>query len=238
MKRLILCIGLVITMSGATLAADIDMETPAVEAMGVDWTGPYLGGHAGWGLADVNGVFDSSDPVDDRVDAEDLEHHGLLGGLQAGYNWQHSGFLWGIEGDLSLTEIDGDSTSDIGGDDRLEYDLNVLASLRLRAGVVLDSLLLHLTGGVSYVNADFDIIDNQGALDENSGNVDYNAFGGVVGAGAALAMSDNWSIRVDGLYYLFNEEEDTSHVTDDSDPGDFLAIDNVFVIRGGIDFHF
>jgi opacity protein-like surface antigen len=60
----------------------------------------------------------------------------------------------------------------------------------------------------------------------------------VVGGGAEFAFDENWSVRAEGLYYWFDEEEDTSDLTGDSDGDDFIRLNDIFVIRAGINFRF
>lgn len=88
-----------------------------------------------------------------------------------------------------------------------------------------------------YASGEFTVIDDAGP-GEDTGSVDLDAFGGVVGGGAAFAISDNASLRLEGLHYIFEEEKDTSDLTSDSDDGDSLSLEDVFVIRAGLDWCF
>ena len=53
------------------------------------WAGPYLGGNVGyaWG----------------SVDNSPTKPSGFVGGVQAGYNWQHGTWVFGLEGDIQAT---------------------------------------------------------------------------------------------------------------------------------------
>lgn len=204
-----------------------------------DWTGWYLGLHAGYGEAGTDGIFDSSElpgAPEEATYGDNLDANGLIGGIQGGYDWQTDGFVWGLEADISLTDLK-DDVGDDGGNDRIEFDLDALASLRLRAGIAADRALFYVTGGVAYASGEFTVIDDAGP-GEDTGSVDLDAFGGVVGGGAAFAISDNASLRLEGLYYIFDEEKDTSNLTSDSDDGDSLSLEDVFVIRAGLDWRF
>lgn len=216
-----------------SFAADVMTDTS------YNWTGGYLGLHAGYGDANTDGIFDSSElPAfpEESTYGDDLDANGFVGGLQAGYNWQMDQFVWGIEGDVSFADL-SDDVGDFGGNDRIAFDLNALASLRLRAGFAADRALFYVTGGLAYASGDFEIINNAG-LGQDTGSVNLDSFGGVVGAGAAFATSENTSIRLEGLYYFFDDKHDTSTATLDSDPGDSLSFDNAFVIRAGLDYRF
>ena len=56
------------------------------------WMGPYIGGNLGYGWGDVNN--------------SGTRPSGVLGGLQAGYNYQSGQLVVGIEGDLQLNSAD------------------------------------------------------------------------------------------------------------------------------------
>src|SRR5215213_1404495 len=84
-----LCVGLTVC---AANAADVEAEPPA---NGYDWSGFYLGAHVGDGEADSGGN-DNSDPT-----PNDLKLDGIVGGAQAGFNWQIDNFVLGAEGDVS-----------------------------------------------------------------------------------------------------------------------------------------
>jgi outer membrane immunogenic protein len=76
-------------------AADVRVRnTPAPASVFVapptNWSGFYLGGHIGWG--------DSS--FGDNGSAD-----GILGGLQAGYNYQINQLVFGVEGEISWTDM-------------------------------------------------------------------------------------------------------------------------------------
>ncbi|HEX7882466.1 MAG TPA: porin family protein, partial [Afipia sp.] len=56
------------------------------------WIGPYIGGNLGYGWGDVSN--------------SGAKPSGVLGGIQAGYNWQNGAWVAGIEGDLQLNSSD------------------------------------------------------------------------------------------------------------------------------------
>jgi outer membrane immunogenic protein len=235
-KNILLSGAALVLMCAAAKAADI------IEPAAFDWTGFYIGGHAGYGEPSFDGVFDISEsdgsegePLPEETTyADDLNADGFIGGAQAGYNHHSDNLVIGIEADISFTDFK-DDVADNDGNDIIEADIDLLASLRLRAGLAHDRLLIYGTGGVAYASGEFTVIDDQGIEgEENSGDADIDSFGGVVGGGLEWAAMDNVSLRIEGLYYVFDDEEDTSDLTDDSDPDDFLELEDIWVIRGGI----
>jgi opacity protein-like surface antigen len=121
-----------------------------------------------------------------------IDADGFVGGVHAGYNLQAERLVIGIEGDVEASDVDGDTDAlVIKGDvpfatQAKEYDW--LASIRLRAGYAMDSVLFYATGGVAFAGVDmsFDIP-----------NVDFResetetAFGITVGGGIEFALTDN-----------------------------------------------
>jgi len=230
-------------LASVLLVSGLGLVTPSFAAdlgdPAYDWSGGYVGLHAGYGEAKTDGIFDSDELPGSPAEAtygDDLDVKGFLGGIQAGYNWQIDGFFWGLEADASLTGWD-DDVGDFIGSGRIEFEFDALASLRLRAGVTADRALFYVTGGLAYANGEFTVINNAGP-GQDTGSVDINAFGGVVGGGAAYAITENASLRLEGLYYIFDETKDTSELTLDSDDGDSLSLNDVIVVRAGLDWHF
>ena len=78
-------------------AADMPLKAPALQAI-FDWTGLYVGAHAGLSRVSSNAVL--GDPASS---ASQHVFDGMIGGVQAGYNYRlPSGLLLGIETDISL----------------------------------------------------------------------------------------------------------------------------------------
>jgi outer membrane immunogenic protein len=218
--------------SGTVRAADITEAAPAA----FDWTGPYIGAHVGWGWVNIDGAYDTNDGTGDFVNDLsgnfDLDDDNILGGFQAGYNWQVNQWVFGIEGDISFT--DWHSDLDNADDEKVSFDTDILVSLRARAGLAMDNLLLYATAGGAWTDTNFKASDGPG----DNGDTDLNDLGFVVGGGAEYAFDEHWSVRAEGLYYLFDDKEDTSHLTSDSDAQDFIKLKDIAVARIGVNFRF
>lgn len=216
----------------AAQAADIEMAAPPH-----DWTGLYFGVHAGYGEADVNGLFDNNDGLGDFVLNNsgyfNLDTNGMLGGVQAGYNWQNGNLVLGLEGDASLVDWKKSLTN--GDNETVSTDTDFLATLRLRAGFAMDTLLIYGTAGGAITDTSFSAVDiNEGG----SGSVDLGDIGLAVGGGAEWAFAPDWSFKVEGLYLYFNDKANTSALTNDSDTGDFAKLDDGWLVRAGLNWHF
>jgi outer membrane immunogenic protein len=199
------------------------------------WTGFYVGGNGGysWGRANTSltetstttttatiatitgGPIASATVVGAPVVfmANDRARmNGGLGGFQAGYNWQVNGWVWGIEGDFQGTGERGGSTFcfTLGGPcgvatGTADYRLRWFGTLRGRAGVAWDRVLLYATGGlaVGQIRADYTDsiaagLTTPAAVATASTNV--TRAGWVIGAGIESALSDNWSVKVEYLH--------------------------------------
>jgi outer membrane immunogenic protein len=74
------------------------------------WTGFYFGGHLGAGWArkdwsDLSGCLACYSPVNELTGTHTAV--GVLGGLQAGYNWQTGNWVFGFEGEYSWADLKG-----------------------------------------------------------------------------------------------------------------------------------
>jgi len=103
-----------VTVTQFASAADLPRKAPVAPAPApYNWTGFYVGVNAGytWGDWDASSsqiIFDPSTTHSPKV-------NGGLVGLQAGYNWQSGGWVYGLEGDIQITGAkDSDAWTDPG----------------------------------------------------------------------------------------------------------------------------
>lgn len=181
------------------------------------WSGFYLGLDAGGGWSTA-GRYEGS---------------GFIGGGHIGYNWQAGQMVLGVEADFNASGIEATRSQTIGGIAvSTSHGHDWLASIRARAGVTVSSaMLLYLTAGVAFTNAELagsatDGITTIGVSSSTS------ASGWVVGGGAEVKLGGNWSGRLEGLHYGFDESFDFGGTTIRNDEV------GVTVIRGGISYHF
>jgi outer membrane immunogenic protein len=186
-------------LSGPVVAADLRMPVkaqpvaaPAVYAP--TWTGFYIGGHIGTGW--------SRHEAQTTAPEEGLDVgarlHGLALGLHSGYNWQFNQWVVGYESDATVTPWEQTLTAESGVSLRRRTDW--LASLRGRLGLTFDRALIYATGGVAFAQAH--AVRLTGSV---SGSVDFNSTGYVLGGGIEWKYTPNLSLRLEGLYYGFNE---------------------------------
>jgi len=121
-------------------AADLTYEPAPVVAAApaaFNWTGFYLGVHAGAAIVDGDYSYQGYGVSDDNT--------GFLGGVQAGYNWQFDNIVIGAQTDFAYTSA---KTSDdyVGAENKLEW----LGSTTARVGYAFDNFLVYGKGGVAY----------------------------------------------------------------------------------------
>lgn len=160
MKKLLLAASTVLVAATPAFAGDLPARrtspyyAPAQVAGPLfNWSGFYIGGHAGWGWGSAFG----------------LEPSGYLLGLQAGYNFQLAGaFLAGIETDISFTGIDDKGA---GTTFRVDY----LGTVRGRLGYAVDRVLFFGAGGLAYGRGDL----SMGGLSNKQTQYGWTIGGGV-----------------------------------------------------------
>jgi outer membrane immunogenic protein len=200
-------------------AAIVSLST---NAAAYDWTGFYIGGHAGagWGpstqqLTTRPGA--SALNIIDPIAFNGVSRLGGVGGIHAGYNWQFTPFwVVGLEGDFSLTSLNRTEWSNDltrsgiplppGNNMRMTTDVNWMASTRGRIGYAWDRILLYATGGFAWADIDYDArfsfqVDPYNA----TGSSSRIRSGWVWGGGLQYAVASNWVLRAEYLHYRFED---------------------------------
>ena len=160
------------TMGSSSYAADMVTEPVA------DWSGLYLGGHAGylWGDVDVDGFDDS-----------DIE--GFIWGGLGGFNFQSDNLVFGIEADFGFTDADG---SDFDSAD-LSYEMKHNAHIRARLGMDMDMFMPFIAGGLAV--GKFEVTEQGGAVDDSN-----TMWGFTIGGGVDVRPMEHLVIRAEYLY--------------------------------------
>lgn len=182
-------------LSGAH-AADLDYDYPVLDTStaAFDWSGFYAGIYAGYGA----GRATSTGVVSGFVTPVDVQGS-LLGGT-VGANVQSGNLVFGAEGELAWSGVNGSATCVGNPTFDCNGTLNWLGSGKLRGGVAFDNVLLFGTAGIAAggITATVDPIP-AGA----TGTYSSTVWGWTVGAGAELAVSEQISIKAEYGYYDF-----------------------------------
>jgi outer membrane immunogenic protein len=221
MKTFLLASTVLVATASVTgaLAADLVVETPVVDMpdAGYDWSGAYVGGHIGYVSGNVDWEL-----VPQPAPADSYGIEGWLLGAQAGYNWQMDTFVLGLEGDLSL----GDVTSDLDETGFIERSVNWEASLRARAGVSFDAILLYGTAGLAVLDTTSELF---GLLDDTQTHI-----GWTVGAGVEAMVAEDVSAKLEYRYSDYGTQ------TYEFFPAPIVSDSSITAhsISAGFNFHF
>src|SRR5687768_7315434 len=111
MKKLLSGVAFLMCLAAPSMAADMPLKAPPATAIAAvyNWTGFYLGGHVGygWGRSTLNDVDNFCLGISNCPNPPDrYNFDGIVGGVQAGYNWQTGNLVFGVEADFSFSGID------------------------------------------------------------------------------------------------------------------------------------
>ena len=204
MRSVVFAAACAVMLGGAASAADLPRPSyysPVVPPSSYGWTGPYLGGNLGYERGTTG-----NNPT---------RPNGFEGGLQGGYNWQTSQFVFGGEADFQLS----------GANDTVapwKFSNPWFGTLRARGGVAVNNFLIYGTLGFAVGELQAQTF---GLQSESHTNVGWTG-----GAGVEMGLNQNWSAKIEYLY--LNLGSTNFAVT---------GVNNGFsasVIRTGINYHF
>jgi high affinity Mn2+ porin len=187
-------------LAGPASAADVRLPVKAPYLQPVfDWTGFYIGAHAGFGGGTSRGML-----TDPQVSTISNTFSGMIGGVQAGYNWRlPSGLLLGVESDLTFPNyLTSNSVVSLLGTPRSDFieQWDYVGTVRGRVGYASGPWLAYATGGFAYAGERF-INTPVGGSDEKDIHV---RFGWAAGAGLEYAFAPHWTARLEYLYSRFD----------------------------------
>ena len=203
MKNLLSAALIVAATSVAANAADMSMPykaAPVAQSV-YNWTGFYLGGTAGGGIA-------NSDHLDPDcfscTNTKFQEAFGMVG-VGAGYNFQFGHTVLGIEGDYNWSSVD--ATKTIALDELLtgttKFRMGEFATLRARGGLAIDRTFIYATAGVAFAH-----IQNTTTLDGGPlAAEDKWKTGLAVGGGVEFALTQNWTLKGEYLLMQFQNSD-------------------------------
>jgi outer membrane immunogenic protein len=173
------------------------------------WTGFYAG-------LNVGGDFSSANTLNSYLGANGGQAHGVVGGGQAGYNYQVSPlFVVGIENDLLASSLSTHSNSSTTRDVSVPW----FTTARARAGfTLLDShLLVYGTGGLATGQV-------------NDTGVNKLRMGWTAGGGVEYAFMPNWSAKLEYLYTDLSKDLQHTGLAD--------RHEKFQTVRLGVNYHF
>jgi len=222
MKMVVLAGSILALASGTASAADMAVKArPAPIPVPVySWTGCYIGANVGgkWArTGEVVNVPAATGPggasAASFLDLGSANSDTIIGGGQVGCNWQSGRIVFGIEGDADAQRwrrtdvIAGVLPVSFVAGDTFELRSTWQASVRGRIGYAWDRTLVYATGGVAFT--DVRAFTNWIAFGGFPGTLASETrtlVGATFGAGIEYAVTNNWSIGVEGRYSWYGRE--------------------------------
>jgi outer membrane immunogenic protein len=216
-------IGLIAAAVGSTpVAADAadPIPAPAYRAAPLipviyDWTGFYVGGHAGFGWTGGGGGS------------------GVLGGGQAGFNYQVGQWVLGVEGQVSAANIKDSVSATVTlpgfaiGTARADATVDWISTLAARAGWAFDRWLVYGKVGGAWAHVSVDAVATITAINGGASaavSANKTSSGLMLGFGAEYVLWDNWTAKAEYNLMDFGN--------------DFLTDSKLHVFKAGVNYRF
>ena len=178
---------------------------PPIPAPPCLWLGPYVGGNVG---------FQWTSNIDG------LSPGGFTGGIQGGFNWQSGPWVYGVESDFNLSDVNGTFAG-------YQFSNPWFGTMRGRAGYLINNnFFLYGTAGLAF---GVTTISN-GGLSDSSGRLGWTVGAGVEFGLAPWGLNPNWSAKVEYLYLDLSQGGNL--------PGSVSSNFQSNVLRVGVNYHF
>ena len=201
MKKLLLGgFVLALTMGSAAMAADMPLKARPMAAA-FSWAGCYVGveGGGAWGRSRHDSVGEPGFGGLGQITPRFNVSGGLVGG-EVGCNAPvgNSGWVFGVESDLSWTNKKGDSFETGPAGVPAFQDTTKerwISTSRMRVGPTWDRLWVYATGGMVAAQVEAWVATPIATFYDN-----HTLYGWTAGAGLEYAFWDTWSLKVEYLY--------------------------------------
>jgi outer membrane immunogenic protein len=260
MKRALIVIASAAALTGsAGMAAAADIapyyRAPPPAPVFFTWTGVYVGGNVGGSWTSNNALWQplpSSAAFGAFPIAGNTGGSSVIGGLQAGYNWQFAPtWVAGIEGDWSWakagTTVTAPWATNPGGVivpgsfTSMSSTLDWVSSLRARLGyLVLPNLMLYGTAGGAWGKVDYAASNSGGVVPYATSAAFSSTQGGwAAGGGVEWMITNNWLLRGEYLYYSLSSSPSVVAASATGFPSGYSwSNTNVSVARAALSYKF
>jgi outer membrane immunogenic protein len=189
-KKVLAIVAGLLTFTPVAQAADLAFKSPAVPAVPYTWSGLYIGLNAGYSGATLTETQSGG-----ATGSGSASIPGGVGGFQVGANYQISALVLGFEADFDGAAQQR-SVNVAGGAALNTAQIPWIGTLRARAGVVLDRVLLYVTAG----GAATQLRSNVNITGVGTASTTFTHGGWTAGGGVEGAISNDLSVRVEYLY--------------------------------------
>ena len=191
-----------------------------------DWTGLYVGAQVGYAFGDADHSFSNGAPSDNS------DPEGVFGGAHLGVMLQSNQLVFGLEGDIEVTDIDGSFQNTTGATSSGSTEIDLQGSIRARVGYAFDRFLPYVTGGLAIADIDY----GGGPAGGPCCGYSETSLGWTIGAGVQYAFSNSVSARIE---YRFTDYGEESGGLSPTFPGVTMPVDvETHAIMAGVSFHF
>jgi outer membrane immunogenic protein len=202
-RKSLLSTAALLAIGGSAFAADLPSRAAPPVYMPppppiFTWTGFYVGGQVGYAWGN-SGTTAASTATGATIGEPGYNPNGVIGGAHAGYNYQMSQFVIGLEADVNGSNYRGSGISNSGVFTN-STNIPVDGSIRGRVGFAWDRALFYGTGGVAFGSLQNNTVNT---LTGASDSFDRFAVGWTAGGGVEYAVTNNWSIRAEYRYTDF-----------------------------------
>lgn len=170
-----------------------------------NWTGFYVGAHAGggWGRTD----WESADGVlatfADSQFAGSGDAAGMIFGGQVGFNYQAGRWVAGVEAEGAWSDVDSNAKCAVSEINDVSFTchtrIDALGSLTARLGLTYGNLLIYSKAGAAWAHESHNAVNPQVSFGFGPTNVfsaDDTRWGYTFGGGLEYAFSPAWSAKV------------------------------------------
>ena len=238
MRRIFTAALSLFALGGAAGAADLPTapQLPPLQAVPT-WTGFYAGLNVGGAFGSSHNAFNIAGfglptfntPLD-----------GVVGGGEAGYNWQTGPWVLGLEASFEGSSLRGSRNAPclppLCGAFAANYGQSLpwFGTLRPRIGYALGNWLLYATGGGALGQVDTNATAAAGPFVATN-NHSQTRSGWTLGGGVEVGFAPGWSAKIEYLYLDLGSRTTTYLLTPPiSNASRFSAN----VITAGVNYHF
>lgn len=184
-----------------------------------DWTGFYVGAHAGFGWGNTKHCDDINTGCTPVFGID-----GFIGGGTVGLNWQHANWIFGVEADRSFGTINGTvpTSFQFGCGEICVTKVQGFATIRGRAGPTFDRLFVYGTAGYAFGKLFGEVAENINHTRRN---------GWTAGVGVEYAFAPQISFKLEYLHVRLG-----SYLSDPTGP--YSSYGNFNVVRAGLNYRF
>jgi len=193
----------------ALLVLGISFGTKASAAEIYDWSGAYIGAHAGYGWAKPEWDLSNFGPIEGPL--EDMKDKSFLGGVHVGYSFQQMNWVLGIEASISAGKFKSAA-------DACEFMCAVgtkvawTGDIAGRVGYAVDRSLIYVRGGAALADVkSFYTFGGLNPFNQTLSSDKRIRVGWTLGAGFEYALSRHVSASLDYRYANFGTDDSDLH---------------------------